>query len=168
MRRCLAVFLTSWMRENLQRSLQIHDICSFPLTNFTISHDVSLTFFSLIHQEAEEILELLRSTWRTLGITETVHDTCYAWVLFRQVNPWWSKIKAKFVEILFFFSVLPQNIFTTATNMFHHCWLLSMNRVLNWAYFNILGFCLKVVQLSKAGRRLFRIGVQVLCLYIHV
>ncbi|AQK85045.1 hypothetical protein ZEAMMB73_Zm00001d037867 [Zea mays] len=35
-------------------------------------------------EEAEEILELLRSTWRTLGITETVHDTCYAWVLFRQ------------------------------------------------------------------------------------
>ncbi|KAL5205382.1 hypothetical protein ABZP36_033591 [Zizania latifolia] len=35
-------------------------------------------------EEVEEILELLRSTWRTLGITETIHDTCYAWVLFRQ------------------------------------------------------------------------------------
>ncbi|KAG0517849.1 hypothetical protein BDA96_09G124700 [Sorghum bicolor] len=37
-----------------------------------------------ITEEAEEILELLKSTWRILGITETVHDTCYAWVLFRQ------------------------------------------------------------------------------------
>ncbi|XVE68374.1 hypothetical protein DITRI_Ditri09bG0063300 [Diplodiscus trichospermus] len=35
-------------------------------------------------QEVEEILELLKSTWRVLGITETIHYTCYAWVLFRQ------------------------------------------------------------------------------------
>lgn len=35
-------------------------------------------------EEVEEILELLKSTWRILGITETIHHTCYAWVLFRQ------------------------------------------------------------------------------------
>ncbi|KAK1293553.1 hypothetical protein QJS10_CPB17g01665 [Acorus calamus] len=35
-------------------------------------------------EEVEEILELLKSTWRILGITEAIHDTCYAWVLFRQ------------------------------------------------------------------------------------
>ncbi|KAJ7533708.1 hypothetical protein O6H91_13G060800 [Diphasiastrum complanatum] len=35
-------------------------------------------------EDAEEILELLKSTWRVLGITQTVHDTCYTWVLFRQ------------------------------------------------------------------------------------
>ncbi|WCJ39153.1 hypothetical protein M5689_020165 [Euphorbia peplus] len=35
-------------------------------------------------EEVEEILELLKSTWRLLGITETIHYTCYAWVLFRQ------------------------------------------------------------------------------------
>ncbi|XP_058226009.1 protein unc-13 homolog isoform X1 [Rhododendron vialii] len=35
-------------------------------------------------EEVEEILELLKSTWRILGITETIHSTCYAWVLFRQ------------------------------------------------------------------------------------
>ncbi|CAH2073776.1 unnamed protein product [Thlaspi arvense] len=35
-------------------------------------------------EEVEEILELLKSTWRVLGITETLHYTCYAWVLFRQ------------------------------------------------------------------------------------
>nr|KAJ0209864.1 hypothetical protein LSAT_V11C400175800 [Lactuca sativa] len=34
--------------------------------------------------EVEEILELLKSTWRILGITETIHHTGYAWVLFRQ------------------------------------------------------------------------------------
>uniref|UniRef100_A0A803MLD0 Uncharacterized protein n=1 Tax=Chenopodium quinoa TaxID=63459 RepID=A0A803MLD0_CHEQI len=35
-------------------------------------------------EEVEEILELLKATWRVLGITETIHYTCYAWVLFRQ------------------------------------------------------------------------------------
>ncbi|WJX93019.1 Protein unc-13 [Trifolium repens] len=35
-------------------------------------------------EEVEEILELLKSTWRVFGITETIHHTCYAWVLFRQ------------------------------------------------------------------------------------
>ncbi|KAK2634357.1 hypothetical protein Ddye_029149 [Dipteronia dyeriana] len=35
-------------------------------------------------EEVEEILELIKSTWRVLGITETMHYTCYAWVLFRQ------------------------------------------------------------------------------------
>ncbi|KAK9154415.1 hypothetical protein Sjap_001895 [Stephania japonica] len=35
-------------------------------------------------EEVEEILELLKSTWRILGITETMHYTCYTWVLFRQ------------------------------------------------------------------------------------
>ncbi|KAL3689134.1 hypothetical protein R1sor_015443 [Riccia sorocarpa] len=37
-----------------------------------------------IVEEVEEILECLKSTWRVLGITQTVHDTCYTWVLFRQ------------------------------------------------------------------------------------
>ncbi|XP_019185195.1 PREDICTED: uncharacterized protein LOC109180165 [Ipomoea nil] len=35
-------------------------------------------------EEVEEILELFKSTWRILGITETIHYTCYAWVLCRQ------------------------------------------------------------------------------------
>ncbi|KAJ4977919.1 hypothetical protein NE237_008699 [Protea cynaroides] len=35
-------------------------------------------------EEVEEILELLKLTWRILGISETIHYTCYAWVLFHQ------------------------------------------------------------------------------------
>lgn len=35
-------------------------------------------------EEVEEIVELLKSTWRILGITQTIHDICYTWVLFRQ------------------------------------------------------------------------------------
>lgn len=29
---------------------------------------------------------MLKSTWRVLGISQTIHDTCYTWVLFRQVK----------------------------------------------------------------------------------
>ncbi|KAL5720155.1 Protein unc-13 [Ranunculus cassubicifolius] len=35
-------------------------------------------------EEVEEIHELIKSTWKILRITETIHYTCYAWVLFRQ------------------------------------------------------------------------------------
>ncbi|GLJ55952.1 hypothetical protein SUGI_1201130 [Cryptomeria japonica] len=35
-------------------------------------------------EEVNEILELLKLTWRILGITQTMHDACYTWVLFRQ------------------------------------------------------------------------------------
>jgi hypothetical protein len=121
MRRCLAVFLTSWMKGNLQRSLLHIHVCIFRLNNFTISHDNSHAFFALIHQEVEEILELLKSTWRILGITETVHDTCYAWVLFRQVNYDEDvSIKATFVEIVSPPppNVLDLNIFTREINYF--------------------------------------------------
>ncbi|KAH7421986.1 hypothetical protein KP509_13G084700 [Ceratopteris richardii] len=35
-------------------------------------------------EEVDEIMELLKSTWRILGMTQTIHDVCYTWVLFRQ------------------------------------------------------------------------------------
>lgn len=37
-----------------------------------------------ILQEIDEVLELLQSTWRILGVTRAVHDVCLAWVLFKQ------------------------------------------------------------------------------------
>ncbi|XP_019449319.1 PREDICTED: uncharacterized protein LOC109352014 isoform X2 [Lupinus angustifolius] len=48
------------------------------LSVFDMSDEGKLT------EEVGEILELLKSTWRVLGITETIHYTCYAWVLFCQ------------------------------------------------------------------------------------
>ncbi|XP_020531363.1 uncharacterized protein LOC18447695 isoform X3 [Amborella trichopoda] len=35
-------------------------------------------------EEVDEILEFLRATWPTLGITPQIHDALYAWVLFQQ------------------------------------------------------------------------------------
>jgi hypothetical protein len=40
---------------------------------------------SLFYQEADEMLLLIKLTWSTLGITETMHDALYGWVLFQQV-----------------------------------------------------------------------------------
>jgi hypothetical protein len=61
----------------------------YPL-NVRLYEKLLLSVFDMLDEgklteEVEEILELLKSTWRVLGITETVHYTCYAWVLFRQV-----------------------------------------------------------------------------------
>ncbi|KAI3502462.1 hypothetical protein L1887_30542 [Cichorium endivia] len=62
------------------------------------------------NEEVEEIIEFLKSTWRILGITETIHHTCYAWVLFHQHEAMTdgdkiesyvsSSIKIAFVRIL--------------------------------------------------------------------
>uniref|UniRef100_A0A7N0ZYM5 Protein unc-13 homolog n=1 Tax=Kalanchoe fedtschenkoi TaxID=63787 RepID=A0A7N0ZYM5_KALFE len=57
--------------------------------NVKIYEKLLLSVFDVLDEgklteEVEEILELLKSTWRILGITETIHYTCYAWVLFRQ------------------------------------------------------------------------------------
>lgn len=53
-------------------------------------------------QEAEEILEMLKSTWRVLGITQTIHDTCYTWVLFRQVRSRYQYLSITVVEVFRF------------------------------------------------------------------
>ncbi|KAI3788174.1 hypothetical protein L2E82_00889 [Cichorium intybus] len=39
----------------------------------------------LTGEEVEELIEFLKSTWRILGITETIYHTCYVWVLFCQI-----------------------------------------------------------------------------------
>lgn len=59
----------------------------FPWQKCEISyHAYVLEVTISLCQEVEEMLELFKSTWRILGITETIHYTCYAWVLFRQVS----------------------------------------------------------------------------------
>ncbi|KAG7948554.1 hypothetical protein I3843_13G013900 [Carya illinoinensis] len=65
-----------------------HWIDGYPL-NVRLYEKLLLSVFDMLDEgklteEVEEILELLKSTWRVLGITETIHYTCYAWVLFRQ------------------------------------------------------------------------------------
>ncbi|GJN30241.1 hypothetical protein PR202_gb18531 [Eleusine coracana subsp. coracana] len=39
---------------------------------------------TVVLDEVDELLELMKRTWPTLGVDKTVHDVCLAWVLFQQ------------------------------------------------------------------------------------
>uniref|UniRef100_A0A3Q7EK07 Uncharacterized protein n=1 Tax=Solanum lycopersicum TaxID=4081 RepID=A0A3Q7EK07_SOLLC len=53
-----------------------------PLAERPARGDLTGEMREKLTEEVKEILELLKSTWRNLGIIETIHYTCYAWVLF--------------------------------------------------------------------------------------
>ncbi|KAL3724677.1 hypothetical protein ACJRO7_029788 [Eucalyptus globulus] len=39
---------------------------------------------TLVLDEVDELLELMKKTWSTLGITRPMHNVCFTWVLFQQ------------------------------------------------------------------------------------
>lgn len=39
---------------------------------------------TLVLDEVDELLELMKKTWSTLGITRQIHNLCFTWVLFHQ------------------------------------------------------------------------------------
>ncbi|XP_015691225.2 protein unc-13 homolog [Oryza brachyantha] len=39
---------------------------------------------TVVLDEVDELLELMKRTWTTLGINKMMHNVCFAWVLFRQ------------------------------------------------------------------------------------
>nr|XP_004234045.1 protein unc-13 homolog [Solanum lycopersicum] len=39
---------------------------------------------TLVLNEVDELLELMKKTWSTLGITRSIHNLCFTWVLFEQ------------------------------------------------------------------------------------
>uniref|UniRef100_A0A803Q4I6 MHD1 domain-containing protein n=1 Tax=Cannabis sativa TaxID=3483 RepID=A0A803Q4I6_CANSA len=39
---------------------------------------------TLVLDEVDELLELMKKTWSTLGITRQIHNVCFTWVLFHQ------------------------------------------------------------------------------------
>lgn len=39
---------------------------------------------TLVLDEVDELLELIKKTWSTLGITRVIHNLCFTWVLFQQ------------------------------------------------------------------------------------
>ncbi|OEL25575.1 hypothetical protein BAE44_0013408 [Dichanthelium oligosanthes] len=40
--------------------------------------------FTVVLDEVDELLELIKKTWPTLGINRAVHNVCFAWVFFQQ------------------------------------------------------------------------------------
>lgn len=39
---------------------------------------------TLVLDEVDELVELMKKTWSTLGINKLVHNMCFTWVLFEQ------------------------------------------------------------------------------------
>ena len=39
---------------------------------------------TLVLDEVDELLELMKKTWSVLGITRPIHNVCFTWVLFQQ------------------------------------------------------------------------------------
>ncbi|CAL4933649.1 unnamed protein product [Urochloa decumbens] len=39
---------------------------------------------TVVLDEVDELLELIKKTWPTLGVTRPIHSVCFAWVLFQQ------------------------------------------------------------------------------------
>ncbi|XP_020583342.1 uncharacterized protein LOC110026657 [Phalaenopsis equestris] len=84
--------ISTALAERPARGDLVGEVChwadGYPL-NVKIYEKMLCSVFDVLDEgkfteEVEEILEFLRSTWRILGITESIHNTCYAWVLFRQ------------------------------------------------------------------------------------
>ncbi|KAG9156862.1 hypothetical protein Leryth_025128 [Lithospermum erythrorhizon] len=84
--------ISSTLAERPARGDLTGEVCHFVdgyYINVKLYEKLLLSVFDVLDEgklteEVEEIMELLKSTWRILGITETIHHTCYAWVLFRQ------------------------------------------------------------------------------------
>lgn len=80
------------LAERAARGDQTGDVCHWAdgyHLNVRLYERLLCSVFDILDEgklveEVEEIVELLKSTWRVLGITQTIHDTCYTWVLFRQ------------------------------------------------------------------------------------
>ncbi|XP_042394235.1 protein unc-13 homolog [Zingiber officinale] len=39
---------------------------------------------TIVLEELDELLELIKKTWTTLGINKMIHDVCFTWILFEQ------------------------------------------------------------------------------------
>jgi hypothetical protein len=66
-----------------------HWIQSYHL-NFRLYEKLLCIVFDILEdgqlvEEADEILETVKLTWTILGITQKLHDTLFAWVLFKKV-----------------------------------------------------------------------------------
>ncbi|GAB2265910.1 hypothetical protein Dimus_000941 [Dionaea muscipula] len=69
-----------------------HDVChwadGYPL-NIHLYVALLLSVFDLrdetmVLEEVDELMELMKKTWSTLGISRPVHNVCFTWVLFHQ------------------------------------------------------------------------------------
>ncbi|RLN19883.1 hypothetical protein C2845_PM02G12000 [Panicum miliaceum] len=84
-----AVHALSWRSGTASAAVEAcHWADGYPL-NVLLYCSLLQTIFDLrestvVLDEVDELLELIKKTWPTLGINRAVHDACFAWVFFRQ------------------------------------------------------------------------------------
>ncbi|KAK7356438.1 hypothetical protein VNO80_15710 [Phaseolus coccineus] len=85
---CNSVVSLSWRTDNGTPADVCHWADGFPF-NIHLYTSLLQSIFdvrdeTLVLDEVDELLELMKKTWSTLGITLPIHNVCFAWVLFKQ------------------------------------------------------------------------------------
>ncbi|KAM5553279.1 protein unc-13 [Rosa sericea] len=85
---CNSVVSLSWRSSNGTPTDVCHWADGFPL-NIHLYVSLLQSVFdirdeTLVLDEVDELLELMKKTWSTLGITRPIHNVCFTWVLFQQ------------------------------------------------------------------------------------
>ncbi|KAH7573192.1 hypothetical protein ACOSP7_006656 [Xanthoceras sorbifolium] len=85
---CNSVVSLSWRSANGAATDVCHWADGFPL-NLHLYIALLQSIFdirdeTLVLDEVDELLELMKKTWTTLGINRPIHNVCFTWVLFQQ------------------------------------------------------------------------------------
>ncbi|KAM0985542.1 hypothetical protein ACFX13_013022 [Malus domestica] len=85
---CNSVVSLSWRSSNGTPTDVCHWADGYPL-NIHLYVALLQSVFdirdeTLVLDEVDELLELMKKTWSTLGITRPIHNVCFTWVLFQQ------------------------------------------------------------------------------------
>ncbi|KAL0671118.1 hypothetical protein Bca4012_033822 [Brassica carinata] len=85
---CNVIVSLAWRSTNGNPSDVCHWADGFPLSIHLYVALLQSIFDvrdeTLVLDEIDEMLELMKKTWSTLGITRPVHNLCFTWVLFHQ------------------------------------------------------------------------------------
>ncbi|KAF9608137.1 hypothetical protein IFM89_007523 [Coptis chinensis] len=85
---CNCVISLSWRTANGTTADFCHWADGFPL-NINLYVSLLCSVFdhkdeTLVLDEIDELLELMKKTWSTLGINKVIHNACFTWLLFQQ------------------------------------------------------------------------------------
>ncbi|CAN1279168.1 Protein unc-13 homolog [Linum perenne] len=85
---CNTVVSLSWRSTNSNATDVCHWADGYPL-NINIYIALLRSMFDLreetmVLDEVDELMELMKKTWTTLGISRPIHNLCFTWVLFQQ------------------------------------------------------------------------------------
>lgn len=85
---CNSVVSLSWRSHNGTPTDVCHWVDGYPLNMYLYTSLLQSIFDirdeTLVLDEVDELLELMKKTWTTLGISRAIHNVCFAWVLFLQ------------------------------------------------------------------------------------